>query len=60
MEAQPRDPLVYSIKQAGTVSTLSRAALYRLIRSGELKVHKVGRRTLIPADSLHALIAGEA
>jgi excisionase family DNA binding protein len=51
------DPLVYSINEAIRLSTLGRTRLYELINSGELKVTRIGRRTLVRADSLRALIA---
>ena len=53
-------PLAYSINEAVRVSSISRRSLYRCIRENKLQVRKVGRRTLIPAESLRRLIAGEA
>lgn len=53
-------PLAYSIKEACRVSSLGRTRVYALINEGRLESRKLGRRTLIPADSLRALIAGEA
>lgn len=58
LEPQP-ERLTYSIKQAVAASTLSRASLYRAIRSGKLEVRRVGRRTLIPVESLHRLLEGD-
>lgn len=52
-------PLAYSIKEASRVSTLGRTRIYQLINEGRLEARKVGRRTLIPAASLRALIMGE-
>lgn len=52
-------PLAYSIKEASRVSTLGRTRIYQLINEGRLEARKVGRRTLIPASSLRALIMGE-
>lgn len=51
--------LAYSIQDAVRVSSLGRSTLYRAISAGRLKVTKVGGRTLIPADALHSLLAGE-
>ncbi len=56
----PHDPLCYSIKDACHVSSIGRTRLYGLIAEGKLQARKVGKRTLIPADSLRALISGEA
>lgn len=58
-----RTPLprpVYTVKEACSVSTLARATIYNHINAGRLRVVRVGGRTLIPADSLHQLITGEA
>lgn len=52
--------ITYSIKEACQVSSLGRTTIYNHISAQRLKAVRVGRRTLIPADALHALIAGEA
>lgn len=54
------EPLAYSIRDACLVSSLGRTRLYELIAEGRLEVRKIGNRTLVPAESLRALIAGEA
>lgn len=53
-------PLAYSLKDACAVSSLGRTTLYTHINSGRLKAIRVGGRTLIPAESLHTLLSGEA
>lgn len=53
-------PLAYSIKEACAASSLGRTSLYTHINSGRLKAIRVGGRTLIPAESLHTLLNGEA
>ena len=53
------DPIAYSVADACRVSSLGRTRLYQLIGEGRLEVRKVGKRTLIPAASLRALIEGE-
>jgi len=53
-------PLAYSVKEACRVSSIGRTALYQHIAAGRLEARKVGRRTIIPAASLRALISGEA
>lgn len=50
----------YSIKEACRASSLSRSTIYNHITAGRLRANKVGGRTIIPADALHALINGEA
>jgi excisionase family DNA binding protein len=52
-------PLAYSVKEACLVSSLGRTTIYAHISAKRLKAVRVGGRTVIPADSLHALIAGE-
>lgn len=54
------EPLAYSVSEACRVSSLGRTRLYQLIAEGRLEVRKIGKRTLIPAASLRALIDGQA
>jgi excisionase family DNA binding protein len=54
------EPLAYSVADAIRVSSIGRTRLYQLIKEGRLETRKLGRRTLIPAESLRALIDGEA
>lgn len=49
--------LAFSIKEAIAASSIRRTKLYSLIKEGELDAVRIGGRTLIPADSLRALIA---
>lgn len=58
MQSSP-EPIAYSIADACRVSSLGRTRLYQLISEGRLQARKVGKRTLIPAASLRALIEGE-
>ena len=51
--------LGYSIREACQASSLGRTTIYSHISAGRLRVVRVGRRTIIPAEALHALIAGE-
>lgn len=53
------EPLAYSVGEACRVSSLGRTRLYQLIAEGRLEVRKIGKRTLIPASSLRALIDGQ-
>lgn len=48
--------IAYSIKEACETSSLSRTTLYKHIRNKRLRVVRVGGRTVIPADSLYALV----
>jgi excisionase family DNA binding protein len=62
VQTENNDPpkIAYSIKEAAKVSSLGRTTLYAHIAAKRLKAVRVGGRTIIPAESLHALIAGEA
>jgi excisionase family DNA binding protein len=53
------EPIAYSIADACRVSSIGKTRLYQLISEGKLEARKIGKRTLIPADSLRRLIAGE-
>lgn len=60
MSTTTPDPLAYSIHDACRVSSIGKTRLYQLINEGKLEARKIGKRTLIPAASLRALICGEA
>jgi excisionase family DNA binding protein len=62
MQSKYSEPatIAYSIKEAAKVSSLGRTSIYNHIKSGKLRAVRIGGRTVIPAESLHALIAGEA
>ena len=51
--------LAYSIKEACRASSLGRTTLYAHIAAKRLRAVRIGGRTVIPADSLHALVAGD-
>jgi excisionase family DNA binding protein len=52
-----RDAEALPVADATRVSGLSRSTLYRLLATGEVKAIKVGRRTLIVAETLRAYLA---
>lgn len=62
MQSDKHDPpkLAYSIKEACRASSLGKTTLYAHISAKRLRAIRIGGRTVIPAESLHALIAGEA
>lgn len=62
MQTVKHDPpkIAYSIKEACRASSLGRTTIYGHIAAGRLRAVRVGGRTIIPAESLLALIAGEA
>jgi excisionase family DNA binding protein len=51
--------LAYSIREACEASSLGKTTIYSLIAVGRLRTIRIGGRTIIPAESLHALLAGE-
>lgn len=60
IKTNPLQKVSYSIREASEASSLSKSTLYNHIAAGRLKAVRVGGRTVIPAVSLHALLAGEA
>lgn len=48
----------YSIREACQATSLGRTTIYNHIASGRLRATRVGGRTIIPAEALHALING--
>jgi excisionase family DNA binding protein len=56
----PNPKLAYSIKEACAATSIGRSSLYAMIGNGTITTRKVGKRTLIPADSLERLVSGGA
>jgi hypothetical protein len=54
------NPLGYSINDAVAVSSIKRSKLYELIAAGQIETVKIGKRTVVKAASLRALIEGGA
>ena len=52
------DIITYNLNDAAKACGLGRTTLYEAIGRGELIAVKAGGRTLIPAESLRAFIAG--
>lgn len=51
--------LSYSIREACHASSLGRSTIYNHIAAGRLRAVRIGGRTVIPSEALHALISGE-
>ena len=51
----------YSIRQACQATSLGRSTIFKMLAdpTSPLKAVRVGGRTIIPAEALHALIQGE-
>lgn len=57
-DARPPVPAVlYRVEEAADALRLSRSAVYELIRSGQLRTVKAGRRRLVPVAALGESIA---
>jgi len=46
--------LAYSVKDAVKITGMSRSRLYEELKAGNLVAKKIGRRTLIPHESIEA------
>lgn len=56
--ARPAVPAVlYNVAEAAEALRLSKCAIYELIRSGQLRTVKVGRRRLVPVEALSEWVA---
>ena len=52
--------LAYSIREACEASSLGKTTIYSLIAASRLRAVRVGGRTVIPAESLRALLTGDS
>ena len=52
-------PRAYGVMDAAKELGIGRSSVYSLINSGRLRTVKLGRRTLIPADAIDALIQAQ-
>jgi excisionase family DNA binding protein len=50
--------LGYSIREACEATSLGKTTVYNHIAAGRLRTVRIGGRTIIPADSLRALLEG--
>ncbi|WP_205007876.1 helix-turn-helix domain-containing protein [Sphingosinithalassobacter portus] len=50
--------LAFTIAEACHAVGIGRTKLYALIGEGRLETRKIGSRTVIPAESLRALVGG--
>lgn len=54
------ESIAVSVKGAAKALSLGRTSIYQLIREGRLETIKIGRRTLIKADSVRSLVEDKA
>ena len=50
------EQLAYSINDTAKTLSLGRTTIYLLIKEGRLETFKLGRRTLVKADSIRRLV----
>jgi excisionase family DNA binding protein len=53
------DKLAYSINDTARTLSLGHTSIYAMIADGRLESFKLGRRTLIRAESVRRLVAGQ-
>ena len=53
------ESLAVSINDTAKALSLGRTSIYALITEGKLEAFKLGRRTLVKAESIHRLIDGQ-
>lgn len=51
--------LAYSINETARTLSLGRTSVYAMIADGRLEAFKLGRRTLVKAESIRRLVAGQ-
>ncbi len=59
LERFDREDVLLTFQEAAELLRVSRATMYRLLASGQLKGHKVGARWRFYKAELHAFIAGQ-
>lgn len=57
MHIQESPKLAFTVVEACHAIGIGRSKLYELIGQGRIETRKIGSRTIIPAESLRALIA---
>jgi excisionase family DNA binding protein len=50
--------LAYSINETARALSMGRTSIYAMIADGRLEVFKLGRRTLVKAESIRRLVEG--
>ncbi|WP_432051117.1 helix-turn-helix domain-containing protein [Verrucosispora sp. NA02020] len=51
------DPLLLTVEESAKKARISRATMFKLLKSGEVESVKIGRSRRIPADALTAYIS---
>ncbi|MGD9664081.1 MAG: helix-turn-helix domain-containing protein [Novosphingobium sp.] len=53
------EKLAYSINETARALSMGRTSIYAMIADGRLEAFKLGRRTLVKAESIRRLVEGE-
>ena len=53
------EKLAYSINETARALSMGRTSIYAMIADGRLEAFKLGRRSLIKAESIRQLVEGE-
>ena len=53
------EKLAYTLEETAKALTLSRATVFKLVKSGRLRAVRVGSRALIPVKELQRFLDGE-
>ena len=56
----PREPLTYSVPEAGQIVGLGKNASYQAAQRGEIPVLRFGRKLRVPRAALERLLRGES
>ncbi len=59
LERFGKQDVLLTFQEAADLLRVSRATMYRLLASGQLKGHKVGERWRFYKTDLHAFVAGQ-
>ena len=54
------EKLAYTVDELSSALGIGRTKIYQLIEAGQFRPVKIGRRTLIPADQVFALLANQS
>ena len=60
LEDEEPQKLAYNLKEAAEALALSAASVSNLIRSGQIRAVRIGRRVIIPRAALEEFLAKEA
>lgn len=59
MHTHETPKLAFTVTEACRAIGIGRSKLYELIGQGRVETRKIGKRTIIPAESLRALVTGK-